>query len=70
MSNNRHVVPRYGKDKRRRWAVSKGGAKRVSAIYDSKGEAVKRAQTIVKNLGGDFVYIHGVDGRIHFRIEV
>ncbi len=58
--NNRHVVP----DPDGGWNVVKPGSDRASAHQDTQREAVDRARTIVSNLGGGEVRIHGRDGQI------
>lgn len=58
--NNRHVVP----DPDGGWNVVKPGSDRASAHQDTQREAVDRARTIVSNLGGREVRIHGRDGQI------
>lgn len=59
-SNNRHVVPNENGG----WNVVKPGGERSSAHTDTQQEAVDRARTIVTNLGGGEVRIHGRNGQI------
>jgi hypothetical protein len=58
--NNRHVVP----NPEGGWDVTAGDASRASSHQDTQAEAIDRARTIVQNLGGGEVVIHGRDGRI------
>lgn len=56
----RSVVPRPEGG----WAVKKPGAGRASAVAPTQKAAEARAKSIVKNLGGGEVRIHGRDDRI------
>ncbi len=59
-SNDRHVVPSENGG----WNVVKPGGARSSAHTTTQQEAVDRARTIVTNLGGGEVRIHGRNGQI------
>ncbi len=59
-SKNRHVVP----NRKSGWDVKAPHAKRASAHTRTQAEAEQRAKTIVGNLGGGEVRIHGRNGRI------
>ena len=58
--NDRHVVPNSDGG----WDVTAGRAARASSHQGTQADAVDRARTIVHNLGGGEVVIHGRDGRI------
>lgn len=67
MSRDRHVVPRPAS----RWAVTKGGSVRASAVCLTKEEAIRRATEIVQRLGGSRVFVHGrFTGKIERVIDV
>lgn len=58
--NSRDVVP-VPEDG---WNVTKPGSDRASAHLDTQQEAIDRARTIVTNVGGGEVRIHGRNGQI------
>src|SRR4051794_4657152 len=58
--NSRHVVPH----KAGGWDVTKPGATRASAHYETQGDAIRRARQILHNSGGGELNVHGRDGRI------
>ncbi len=55
---NVHVVRHSGG-----WAPRREGADRVSAVYPTQGEAIKRGEGLARASKGELV-IHGRDGRI------
>ena len=60
---NQHVIPCNGK-----WAVISEGSKRVTAIYDSKQEAIDAARKIARSQVGRLV-VHGRSGQIFQKPE-
>lgn len=58
--NNRHVVPNPDGG----WDVRRPDGSRASSHHDRQSDATDRARTIVSNLGGGEIIIHGRDGKI------
>jgi len=58
--NQRNVVPSDGGG----WDVTKPGASRASAHYDTQAQAIGRARTILQNDGGGELRIHNQQGQI------
>jgi len=58
---SQHVVPHEDG-----WAVRRGGADRVTQVFDTQREAIDRARDISQNQGSE-LFIHGRDGRIRER---
>ncbi len=58
--NQRNVVPNPNGG----WDVTKPGASRDSAHYDTQAEAIDRGRQILGNDGGGELRIHGRDGQI------
>lgn len=54
-----HVVPHDG-----RWAVRLEGGQQVSAVADSRGDALDEAARFLRRLGDGRVVVHDEDGRI------
>ena len=63
-SRNQHVVLHDGK-----WAVKGEGRKCVTAVYETKQEAIDAAREIAKNSGTE-VLVHGHLGQIFQRSEI
>jgi hypothetical protein len=59
-TKRRHVVP----NPKGGWDVRAPNAKRASSHHRTQTAAEKAAKTIVANIGGGEVVIHGRDGRI------
>jgi len=58
MAKQHHVVPKGDK-----WAVTTDNAKRASAIFDKKQEAVDYGRDVSRRQGTEF-FIHDGKGRI------
>lgn len=58
--NERHVTPNADGG----WDVVAPGAKRASTYHDTQAQAIDRARSIVHNVGGREVIIHGRDNKI------
>jgi len=58
--NERHVVP----NPKGGWDVKKPDAERASSHHDTKSDAEKRPNDILRNDGGGEAVIHGKDGKI------
>lgn len=56
--NDQHVFPSSG-----RWAVLRTGAKRVSRLFETRGEAIKHARVIARKQHAA-LYIHKEDGTV------
>lgn len=57
--NDRWVIPHDGG-----WAVAKEDRERVSARFDTQGEAIQRAREIIHNAGGGELIVQAADGTI------
>jgi uncharacterized protein YdaT len=55
-----HVTPNDGDG----WKVKKEGAKRASALFDNKADAVQRGKELAKAGGEGHIKIHKRNGRI------
>lgn len=44
------------------WAVQKEGSDRVTAVYDTKAEAIERARELAENQDGEVYIIHQGEG--------
>jgi hypothetical protein len=49
------------------WAVEKENRERVSDILPTQEEAMARARTIIRNLGGGEMIVKGRDGQIRLK---
>jgi len=58
--SDRHVVP----NPEGGWDVTKPGASRASAHTYTQAQAVDRARTIIGNLGGGELFVHGTNGAV------
>ena len=63
-SRNQHVLLHEGK-----WAVKGEGRKCVTAVYETKQEAIDAAREIAKNSGTE-ILVHGLLGQIFQRSEI
>jgi hypothetical protein len=52
------------------WAVEKEDRERVSDVLATQAEAMDRARTIIRNLGGGELIVKGRDGQIRLKDTV